>query len=203
MGALWAYASATGSRWDPAGQQPDHHRCPRPDLVDQHPGLSVLWAWGSGHWDVKCCWCNDFQEPLALILAYAANMVLNNWISICHFRLFHACLKKIWSFFQTCMHGTIYNDQPRMTFPTLVANASPLTILPQFVEVLGKKLDKINAELDRTCTYSMCMHVIIWLINISIPWVCPNACRIACELWIRKLLKGSFQCNISQLAWYY
>lgn len=43
-----------------------------------------------------------------------------------------------------------------MTFPTLVANASPLTILPQFVEVLGKKLDKINAELDRIWKHVAC-----------------------------------------------
>lgn len=36
----------------------------------------------------------------------------------------------------------------RLCFPTVVANASPLSVLPQFVEVLGKKLDKITSELD-------------------------------------------------------
>ena len=41
-----------------------------------------------------------------------------------------------------------------MTFPTLVANTSPLMILPQFVEVLGKKIDKINTELDRMGLYT-------------------------------------------------
>ena len=34
----------------------------------------------------------------------------------------------------------------RLCFPTVVANASPLS---QFVEVLGRKLDKISKELDR------------------------------------------------------
>ena len=37
----------------------------------------------------------------------------------------------------------------RLCFPTVVANASPLSVLPQFVEVLGRKLDKISKELDR------------------------------------------------------
>ena len=40
-----------------------------------------------------------------------------------------------------------------MTFPTVVANTSPLSVLPQFVEVLGKKIDKIQAELDRLVVY--------------------------------------------------
>lgn len=37
----------------------------------------------------------------------------------------------------------------RLCFPTVVANASPLTVLPGFVEILGRKLDKIGTELDR------------------------------------------------------
>lgn len=44
-----------------------------------------------------------------------------------------------------CLEGTVYL---RMTFPAVVATASPLSVLPQFVEVLGKKIDKIQAELD-------------------------------------------------------
>ena len=32
---------------------------------------------------------------------------------------------------------------PRMTFPS-VGNGSVLLVLPQFVEVLGKKIDKIS-----------------------------------------------------------
>ncbi|CAK9076424.1 unnamed protein product [Durusdinium trenchii] len=43
--------------------------------------------------------------------------------------------------------GTVYL---RMTFPAVVATASPLSVLPQFVEVLGKKIDKIQAELVST-----------------------------------------------------
>lgn len=37
---------------------------------------------------------------------------------------------------------------PRMTFPS-VGNGSVLLVLPQFVEVLGKKIDKISDEVDR------------------------------------------------------
>ncbi|CAK9000407.1 unnamed protein product [Durusdinium trenchii] len=36
----------------------------------------------------------------------------------------------------------------RMSFPTISSTQSPLQILPQFVEVLGKKLDKCTQELD-------------------------------------------------------
>jgi hypothetical protein len=39
-------------------------------------------------------------------------------------------------------------DLLRMSFPTVTANSSPLSVLPNWVEVLGKKLDKISAELD-------------------------------------------------------
>lgn len=37
---------------------------------------------------------------------------------------------------------------PRMTFPS-VGNGSVLLVLPQFVEVLGKKIDKISDEVGR------------------------------------------------------
>ncbi len=37
----------------------------------------------------------------------------------------------------------------RLTFPTVTSTTTPLQVLPQFVEVLGKKIDKINTELDR------------------------------------------------------
>ncbi|CAL1153796.1 unnamed protein product [Cladocopium goreaui] len=50
--------------------------------------------------------------------------------------------------------GTMATAGVMMTFPTLVANTSPLMILPQFVEVLGKKIDKINTELDRMGLYT-------------------------------------------------
>lgn len=39
-------------------------------------------------------------------------------------------------------------DLLRMSFPTVTANSSPMSVLPNWVEVLGKKLDKISAELD-------------------------------------------------------
>ncbi|CAK8990416.1 unnamed protein product, partial [Durusdinium trenchii] len=37
----------------------------------------------------------------------------------------------------------------KLTFPTVTATTTPLQVLPQFVEVLGKKVDKVQAELDR------------------------------------------------------
>lgn len=39
-------------------------------------------------------------------------------------------------------------DLLRMSFPTVTANTLPMSVLPNWVEVLGKKLDKISAELD-------------------------------------------------------
>ena len=39
-------------------------------------------------------------------------------------------------------------EQLRMSFPTVTANTSPMSVLPSWVEVLGKKIDKIQAELD-------------------------------------------------------
>lgn len=35
-----------------------------------------------------------------------------------------------------------------MTFPSVTATMSPLAVLPQFVEVLGRKIDKISSEVD-------------------------------------------------------
>lgn len=37
---------------------------------------------------------------------------------------------------------------PRLSFPTISKTASPLQILPQFIEVLGRKVDKIQVEKD-------------------------------------------------------
>ncbi len=35
-----------------------------------------------------------------------------------------------------------------MTFPAVTPSTTPLQVLPQFVEVLGKKMDKIATEMD-------------------------------------------------------
>ena len=37
----------------------------------------------------------------------------------------------------------------RLTFPTVTATTTPLQVLPQFVDVLGRKVDKVQTELDR------------------------------------------------------
>ena len=50
----------------------------------------------------------------------------------------------------------------RLTFPTVAANASPLAVLPGFVDVLGRKLDKIQAELDR---WGLEVHVCCRVLN--------------------------------------
>ncbi|CAK8988603.1 Uncharacterized protein SCF082_LOCUS1500 [Durusdinium trenchii] len=49
---------------------------------------------------------------------------------------------------QVMSFKTLARMKRMMTFPAVVATASPLSVLPQFVEVLGKKIDKIQAELD-------------------------------------------------------
>ena len=49
----------------------------------------------------------------------------------------------------------------RLTFPSISSNTSVMAILPQFIDVLGRKLDKIRMEQDCSylCrTYCTCMH---------------------------------------------
>ena len=49
------------------------------------------------------------------------------------------------------LHGlgqSIPSVDPRMVFPAVTATTSPLSILPQFVDVLGRKIDKISLEQD-------------------------------------------------------
>lgn len=46
----------------------------------------------------------------------------------------------------------------RMSFPTITSNTTPMSILPQWVDVLGKKLDKIMAELD-------------WISDVNHDWM--------------------------------
>lgn len=55
---------------------------------------------------------------------------------------------------------TCFNPLLRLTFPTVTATTTPLQVLPQFVEVLGKKVDKVQAELDR-CHVKFCMPCIL------------------------------------------
>lgn len=43
----------------------------------------------------------------------------------------------------------VYPDELRLVFPTVQENASALTILPQWVEVCGRKIDQSAAVLDR------------------------------------------------------
>ena len=46
----------------------------------------------------------------------------------------------------------------RLSFPSVTPTTSPLSILPSFVEVLGKKIDKVQIELD--WVFAAC-----WLFN--------------------------------------
>ena len=54
-----------------------------------------------------------------------------------------------WWLNKLCYIWLISFPTPRLTFPTVTGTTSPLSILPQFVETLGKKLDKIRTEMDR------------------------------------------------------
>lgn len=53
----------------------------------------------------------------------------------------------------SCASTTIATAGPffkfRISFPAMTPSTTPLQVLPHFVEVLGKKLDKISAEMDR------------------------------------------------------
>ena len=42
----------------------------------------------------------------------------------------------------------------RIVFPTVSQNTSPSTLLPNFLEVLGRKVDSLEDHLDPTCFYS-------------------------------------------------
>ena len=98
-----------------------------------------LWGW-------KCCWCFELQA---------------SWMCRIPIEFFWGwCCDGTWLFSKKAplkqKHLGMLPDLLRLCFPAVVANASPLTVLPQFVEVLGKKLDKISAELDRTCYNVSC-----------------------------------------------
>ena len=62
-------------------------------------------------------------------------------------------------FLVPCMHEFV--KSPRLTFPTLQSTASPVAVLPGFVEILGKKLDKIRDQLEKGW-----QHVWEGLINV-------------------------------------
>ncbi|CAL1169384.1 unnamed protein product [Cladocopium goreaui] len=46
----------------------------------------------------------------------------------------------------------------KLTFPTVTATTTPLQVLPQFVQVLGQKIDKVQAEMDRFADVARCVH---------------------------------------------
>ena len=46
------------------------------------------------------------------------------------------------------LKAAVFQLALRMTFPAVTANTSAVSILPQLIDVLGRKLDKIPAELD-------------------------------------------------------
>ena len=76
-------------------------------------------------------------------------------------------------------------DLLRMSFTTVTANSSPMSVLPNWVEVLGKKLDKISAELDwyAHCS-SSCMQThnnttMVFLMGVSsgASWTSWISCK--------------------------
>ena len=69
----------------------------------------------------------------------------------------------------------------RLRFPTVAANTSPVSVLPQYVDVLGRKLDKCQTEMDRYCCffYVMCIWVTVFIFHG----------RTDLELWMGTLLR--------------
>lgn len=88
----------------------------------------------------------------------------------------------------------------RLCFPTVVANASPLSVLPQFVEVLGKKLDKITSELDPSNLKST---ETFFLNSMLVGRSVKASCRIAFE-WLALPLQKCFSIRSMACArWVY
>ena len=47
------------------------------------------------------------------------------------------------------MHNALdFFGWPRLSFPTVTSTTTPMSVLPSWVEVLGRKIDKIGAEMD-------------------------------------------------------
>ena len=138
-----------GPSWVPFRYQHHGHQCFGWCLA-----VESAWQWSLGIlrpsncrlWGWKCCWCYELQA---------------SWMCRIPIEFFWGwCCDGTWLFSKKAplkqKHLGMLPDLLRLCFPAVVANASPLTVLPQFVEVLGKKLDKISAELDRTCYNVSC-----------------------------------------------
>ena len=46
------------------------------------------------------------------------------------------------------MHDWLCTSVPRLVFPSLQQTSSPLTILPSFMEILGRKIDNTEDVLE-------------------------------------------------------
>lgn len=69
----------------------------------------------------------------------------------------------------TAIHGlghSVPSFDPRMTFPAVTATTSPLSVLPQFVDVLGRKMDKISLEQD----WGSCIDISFILLRVCSIW---------------------------------
>lgn len=50
----------------------------------------------------------------------------------------------------------------RLSFPTLTETTSPVQVLPNFLEVLGRKMDKTDNELDPVSNVSAALCAILF-----------------------------------------
>ena len=56
------------------------------------------------------------------------------------------------------LNGHVDLIEFRIVFPTVAQNTSPVTILANFIEVLGRKMDSCEDILDRPCPFPCPMH---------------------------------------------
>ena len=51
---------------------------------------------------------------------------------------------KVWIFYISILPG--FGEELRLVFPTLQENSSPLSVMTQFLETLGRKIDQADGE---------------------------------------------------------
>lgn len=132
-----------GLFWLPSGViHARHERGSRVLLGESWHGRT----WQSLEHRRRSCWCGqrirsyEFQDPMALLMVRFGSKIFAI-VLILHMIL--GISSTLYS-----LERTSCTIELRLCFPTMVANTSPLAILPSFVEILGRKLDKISAELD-------------------------------------------------------
>ena len=63
----------------------------------------------------------------------------------------YACIMCTYTYTEYAQESPSSLQDPRFRFPTVTSTTSPIHVLPQYVDVLGRKLDKCQIEMDRYC----------------------------------------------------